>query len=199
MSPRRGLDAEAVLDAAERLADERGFDAVTVHEVARALEVRAPSLYHHVDGLDAIRDGLRLRGLARFAEMARDTTAGLPPREALRAFARAQRRFAHEHPGLYGAAQITVSRGAAEPLRETGEVTLAALVGLLRDGYGLEGDAALHAVRILRSGVHGFIALERAAAFGMDLDVDASFARLLDALDRGLEAMAAEPSSARPS
>lgn len=191
MSPRRGLDAETVLDAAERLANERGFEAVTIHELARTLGVRAPSLYHHVEGLDAVREGLRLRALRAMAAVSAEAAAGRAPREAIRAFAHAQRRYAQEHPGLYAAAQITVHRHASPELRATGEETLGALAAWMRDAYALEGEPALHAIRVLRSGVHGFIALEAAGAWGMDVDVDGSFEALLDTLDRGLAATAA--------
>jgi hypothetical protein len=44
--------------------------------------------------------------------------------------------------------------------------------------YGLRGDDALHAVRRLRSVVHGFATLESAGGFGIPLEVDESFERL---------------------
>ena len=54
-------------------------------------------------------------------------------------------------------------------------------------GYGFEGDDAIHAVRIVRAALHGFAALETGEGFGIPLDVDDTFARLVDVLDRGLE------------
>jgi len=45
--------------------------------------------------------------------------------------------------------------------------------------YGLQGDDALHAVRALRSLVHGFATLEAAGGFGLALDLDESFSRLM--------------------
>ena len=41
--------------------------------------------------------------------------------------------------------------------------------------YRLEGDALLHAVRGLRSFVHGFATLEAAGGFGLPLNLDAVF------------------------
>ena len=54
-------------------------------------------------------------------------------------------------------------------------------------GYGLEGDAAIHATRGIRAALHGFAALEAGGGFGMPQSVDESFARLVTALDRGLQ------------
>jgi hypothetical protein len=53
-------------------------------------------------------------------------------------------------------------------------------------GYGLEGEDAIHGARIVRSALHGFVALEAGEGFGISLDLDESFARLVATLDRGL-------------
>ena len=52
------ISREAVLDAALRLADEHGLDAVTMHAVARRLQVTPMALYRHVDDKNALLDGL---------------------------------------------------------------------------------------------------------------------------------------------
>ena len=53
-------------------------------------------------------------------------------------------------------------------------------------GYGLEREDAVHAARIVRSALHGFVALELAGGFAIPLDLDESFSRLIDVLARGL-------------
>lgn len=52
--------------------------------------------------------------------------------------------------------------------------------------FGLRGEEGLHAVRGLRSVVHGFATLEVAGGFGLPLDCDESFRRLVMALASGL-------------
>ena len=52
--------------------------------------------------------------------------------------------------------------------------------------FGLEGEDALHAVRALRSLVHGFSTLELAGGFGLPLDCDESFRRMMNLLIQGL-------------
>jgi hypothetical protein len=54
--------------------------------------------------------------------------------------------------------------------------------------YGLSGDEAIHAARGLRSVAHGFATLEVAGGFGMALDPEESFVRLLRAFAAGLQA-----------
>ena len=65
--------------------------------------------------------------------------------------------------------------------QEVLDVVLAALAT-----YGLRGDDALHATRGLRSLLHGFVALELAGGFGLPLDLDESFHRLLRVFIQGL-------------
>jgi hypothetical protein len=55
--------------------------------------------------------------------------------------------------------------------------------------FGLTGDDALHAVRGLRSLVHGFATLEIAGGFGLPLSLDESFDRLLQMFVRATQTM----------
>ena len=52
--------------------------------------------------------------------------------------------------------------------------------------YGLSGAEAVHAARGLRSVAHGFATLEVAGGFGISLDPEESFVRLLRAFAAGL-------------
>jgi hypothetical protein len=53
-------------------------------------------------------------------------------------------------------------------------------------GFGLADDELVHAARALRAGLHGFAALETQSGFGLDVDVDVSFQRMVAALGAGL-------------
>ena len=66
------------------------------------------------------------------------------------------------------------------------------LVAVLR-GYDLEGDDAIHAVRLLRSALHGFVSLESVGGFAIPLDLEETYERLIEMVDRGLRAGGAEP------
>ncbi|MDF2492716.1 MAG: TetR family transcriptional regulator, partial [Microbacterium sp.] len=46
----------------------------------------------------------------------------------------------------------------------------------------------VHALRVLRSVLHGFATIEASGGFQMDTDVDASAAWMVDFLDRGFRA-----------
>lgn len=175
---RRGLDAGQVVDAAITVADADGLEAVTIARVAADLGVRAPSLYNHVASRDALLDGIAARAHAELAAALRDATVGRSGPDAVRAAAHAYRAWAHAAPGRYAAAQRPLPSGA-----EAVEV----LRGVLR-AWALEGDAEIHAIRAIRSALHGFAALELGGGFGMKVDLDTSFDTLVDLLATGLGA-----------
>src|ERR1700751_4684481 len=109
--PRAGLDTDAVVDAAARLADADGLESVTLARLAAELGVRAPSLYAHVDGLEDLRRRLGARGARELADALGRAAAGRAGTEALVAVADAYRAYARAHPGSYAALQQARERG----------------------------------------------------------------------------------------
>jgi AcrR family transcriptional regulator len=185
---RAGVDAEAVVGAASRLADAEGLEAVTLARVASDLGIRPPSLYAHVHGLDDLRRRLSARGANELAARLGTAAAGRSQADALRAIADAYRSYAHEHPGTYMATQRAADLTDGEG-RKAGEAVVGVVVAVLR-GYGFEGDEAVHAARIVRATLHGFVALELAEGFRIPLSLDESYRHLIAVLDAGLRALA---------
>jgi len=181
--PRRGLDSEQVVEVAATLAD-GGLDQVTFARLAEILEVRAPSLYNHVNGRAALLRLISLRGLGELADAIATAAAGLSGGDALRATAHAYRAYALAHPGSYEATLAAPDEPDPE-LGAAAERLLGLLAAILR-GWKLEGDAAIDAIRAIRSAMHGFVTLERSGGFAMPRDPDASFERLIDMLASGL-------------
>ena len=170
MAERRGLSRAVVVDTAAGLADRDGFDELTLGAVAAELRVRPPSLYNHVSGLDGLRRDLALRGVFELGERIRDAAVGRAGADALTALAAAYRAYARERPGLYRALQRAPDAGDSE-LAAAAARLLQPVMAVLA-GFGLEGDAAIHAARSLRSAMHGFVELERLGGFGIDVDLE---------------------------
>jgi AcrR family transcriptional regulator len=182
--PRRGLDRPQVVDAAVAIADRDGLDAVTLARVADSLGVRAPSLYHHVIGRDGLMRAIALRGLGELTSALQGAALGRAGAEALRAAAHAYREYAHAHPGAYAATQRAATPGDGE-LEEAGGAAVGVMAPILR-AWHLEDEDTLHAVRVIRSALHGFVSLEAGGGFGLPLDRDQSFKRLVETLVAGL-------------
>ena len=185
MAQKRGVDQKQVVDAAIRLADSDGLDAVTLAGVAHALHVRSPSLYSHVDGLAGLRRAMAIEGARRVTSALADAARGLEGVEALRAVAHAYRSFATRHPGLY-AAMLPAPR----PLEDDeGYAVFAAAAGIVAEvleGLGLSPADTIPAIRAFRSALHGFVSLEAAGGFGMPDDIDASFDVMVEILVAGV-------------
>jgi AcrR family transcriptional regulator len=176
---RRGLDAEQVTDAAVAVADADGLAAVTIARVAADLGVRAPSLYNHVASRGALIEAVARRGYAEATAALQDAAVGRSGPDAIRAVAIAYRAYAHAAPGRYAATQ------RALPGEPGAAAMVAVMSGALR-GWKLQGDEEIHAIRALRSALHGFVILELGDGFAIDLDLDESYARLVETLIKGL-------------
>jgi AcrR family transcriptional regulator len=184
MAPRPGLSESLVVETAIRLVDQDGLDSLSIANLAEKLKVRPPSLYNHIDGLDGLRRALTLHSLRELTEDLRQATVGRAGYEALVAMSQAYRTFAKRHPGLYPLTFRSPETGD-EALQAAGRAAVEVVLAVLR-AYHLADDEALHATRCLRSALHGFVSLETGGGFGMPLDIDRSFERLLAMLDAGL-------------
>ncbi len=95
---RRPLTRERVLEAALRLVDEEGLGALTMRALGTRLGVDPMSVYRHVPGKAALRDGI---GELLWAELEGSTETDPDWRLSMRSLATAIRRLAREHPNAY--------------------------------------------------------------------------------------------------
>jgi AcrR family transcriptional regulator len=190
--PRAGLTPQRVVEEAGAVADAAGLDRLTLAAVADRFGVAIPSLYKHVRGLDGLRRDLAVLAVRELTATLSRAAVGRAGRDALHAMADAFRAYATAHPGRYAASVRAPDPGDAEHLAaadDTIRVFLAVLAG-----YGITGPDAIDAIRGLRAAMHGFVALEAAGGFGLAQSVDASYQRLVDALDAALTAWPASDS-----
>lgn len=164
--------------------EQGGVAGLTMQAVAQRAGVRAPSLYKHVAGRDAL---VRLIAEDAAQDLGRRIDAaappGTPPREALAGVARVLRTFAAARPAAF---RVIFDPGT-EGGRAGPEVAARAAATVLRIAEELAGPAyALEGARTLTAWASGFVAMELAGAFGLGGEVDRAFEfgveRLADAL-----------------
>jgi AcrR family transcriptional regulator len=180
--PRVGLDPAAVVAAGAALADEVGFAGLTMGLLAERLGVRTPSLYKHIAGQDDLNRRIAALALDEAAGAIGTAIQGYAGREALAAAARAFRDYVLAHPGRYAA---TIGLVADDSLVAAGSRALEAFRAVLRS-YPIKPADVDHALRTVRSLLHGFATLQSAGGFQWSADVDESFEWLIDFADRGL-------------
>jgi AcrR family transcriptional regulator len=151
---RTPLTRERVLRAAMALADQGGFDGLTMRRLAKELGVEAMSLYNHVASKDDLLDGMV--DLV-FSEI--DLPTGGPDwRAAMRQRAISAREALARHPWGIGLMESRTSPGPAT-LRHHD-----AVLGILR-GAGFSIELAAHAFSALDSYIYGFAVQEASLPF----------------------------------
>ncbi|MFF0087235.1 TetR/AcrR family transcriptional regulator [Streptomyces canus] len=183
--PRAGLSPASVTEAAAALADEVGFKDLSMGLLAERLGVKTPSLYKHVANQADLTHRIAVLAMNELADTIRDATQGRSGKEALVAGAHAMRTYVLEHPGRYAAGNAAIVAGPDDPLIPAVGRVLASWTAMLH-GYRLDADQEIHALRMLRSILHGFSTLEGIGSFQLNADVDESFTWMLGFIDQGL-------------
>jgi AcrR family transcriptional regulator len=174
------------VQAAIRVLEREGHEAMSLHGVAGELGIKAPSLYHHVAGQEALRRLVAIAGweamAAAFAEC--DVAGEIPVKSVVYAF----RRFVLAHP-LWYALMTGTHLKQDDPAFRVPAATIMGLFERALAPYGLLGDSLVHGVRTLRAAVHGFLQLELAGQFGMAVPVAETFDWMVDRVLAGLAAL----------
>ena len=138
----RDLMIQTILDTARAIMRTEGVAALSMQELARRLDLRAPSLYNYFSGKMAIYDALFRLGFTLFGATMAATIAGATTwSEELQGTFEAYMSFAQENPELY---QLCFERPVPGfvPSAESLEVSF----GQLHAGYARVGrwHASIH-------------------------------------------------------
>ncbi len=144
------VDREMVVEAAIKLADEDGLDALSLRAVAARLGVAPMTLYGHVENADEllalVASDLIKRARRRFPELA---ASG----DSIARWAYEMRALLKEHPVILEALmrEPIYSEGSLEAIEEVLEAL---------DNYGFEEENSLDLYTVILAFVIGFTALE---------------------------------------
>lgn len=190
MTHRAGLDRAAVVVAAAKLVDEEGVEQLSLGRLAERLGIRTPSLYNHVAGLPGLRHELAVYCARDLLNHLTRATIGAARADAILALADAYRAYARQYPGRYS---LTLQAPPPDDtqMAELAQELVSVIWAILRP-YNLGDENTIHAIRSLRSIVHGFVSLEVAGGFAMPVALDDSFHWLLNLFIAGLASQASE-------
>ncbi len=151
------VDRETIVRTAREMIETDGLEQLSLNKLAQALDIKAPSLYHHVQNKSDLLHAVTLLTVRDLADQMTAAVSGMDgDRYArLRALAHAYRTYALTHPVtyklLYGySPDEPAVAGALVPL----QATLTTLVG--------PEEGALRGLWAL---LHGFVTLELAGYF----------------------------------
>jgi AcrR family transcriptional regulator len=202
MGRKAGLTKPDIVAAAGAVADRYGYDGLTLARVAERLGIQSPSLYHHVEGLDDLRREVSILGARELGARFQAALADVQHAEgllAMREMARAFRAFAHDHPGLYAAAQGATALDEDQTLYEAAPDAFNTVLGAVA-GLGLPVEQQFTIIGSVRAALHGFISLEARLGVGDPEESDRNFEMMLELLESGVRMWVAEAetASARP-
>ena len=183
MTDRIKLSRLNIVAAAAEFADLNGLENLTLSAVANRLGVRKPSLYNHIDGLPELREQLAIWGTSQLKLKISEAAIGKSKQDAIFAIAATYRSFAHERPGLYRAILTSPNRDNLE--LKTAVQSMMAVIKTVLEPYRLMDST--HAVRCLRSLMHGFVSLEAAGWFAAPADKEESYRYLISTFVNGIE------------
>ena len=175
---RAGIKPETVVSAAADIANRSGWNEVTLSNVAGSPGIKTPSLYNHITGLDDLRQKLAIHASRMLLERVVHAAVGRSGKASIVAVGLAYVQFAREQPGLYEATNRIGT--ARSPEFEQAAQQILNLLYRLLEPYSLSEEQAVHAIRGLRSLLHGFASLEASGGVQMPVDPDASLNAIIN-------------------
>jgi len=171
---REPLTRERVIDAALRVMDEEGLEAVTMRRVAREVGVEAMSLYHHVEDKEDLLDAVCEHVMAQFEYPAlTDDWA-----ENCRRGARAWRQILQRHPNVM---RLFAERRG--PIRSADSIRPSEFALSLLRSSGLSDRDTVQAFHAFGGYIQGFVMMELGSiAGGSDEDHVKAYADLVTQL-----------------
>lgn len=167
------LTYDSILDTACALIEQDGAEALSLHKLAAALGVKAPSLYRYFAGKPALLAAINTRTVEAFTATLQHAAAGDgDPAQRLMAMANAFRAYAHAHPTLYllmygsNDPDIRPDDALLPPLALPIQAVFAQIAGETQGLHAMAGGWAL---------LHGFVMLEINAQFRRLDDADRAF------------------------
>jgi AcrR family transcriptional regulator len=162
--------AREIVAAARDILEDEGPEALTMRRIADRLGIRAPSLYKHFPGKQALEAAIISAGFEQQAEAFEDAVDGSA--DPLADIAAAYRRFARAHPHLY---RLMTDRELRRDLLVPGVEERAG-----RTVYQAAGEDRDRA-RAAWAFAHGMTLLELTNRFPPDADIDAAWRQGIDA------------------
>jgi AcrR family transcriptional regulator len=186
----------ALLDAAVRMIQKEGVQALTLRRVGARVGVSRTALYRHFDGKEALLARVAAEGFKRFHAALSAAVASAEARSAdpMPAMASAYAQFARTHPSHYQTMFSGVLTDSARypELKECGEAAFTVLVDAIRAGQKRRRIRKGHPVElaeVIWALSHGIATLGMAGQLAAGPDkLDAFAVRAWALLDQGLAA-----------
>ena len=166
MSPRAQISLSKILDAAIDICNKEGYEQLALSSISERLGIKTPSLYNHIQGLPDLKQKLAYYGLQILYDSIIHSVIGCVGDESIVSASKAYLAFVNRHPGLYNA--ISKVPDPYELQFDELSNQLVQVFIKLFGVYDLSDEDSIHAVRGLRSMLHGFSSIQMDYGFRLN-------------------------------
>ena len=174
-----------VIQTAADIADKNGLSNVSLKAVAESLNIRTPSLYNHIDSLEALLREIAHNGMKTMNERMMQAAIGKIGDDAVKSVGITYLDYMIEHPGIYETIQWATWHGT----EETGKIfdNYLSLLKTLALSCNFNPTNIDEILNLLTGVLHGYTTLQLRYALSRPDEVRAALSTALDTVLTGLK------------
>ncbi len=184
---RVGLDKEIVIRKAAEMANEIGFEKITLKLLAEKLNVQPPSLYNHIKGINDLQREIMLFGWRQMEKKMLEAAVCISGYEALEAICWAFYKYAIENPGIFNT-MLWYNKFKNDEMQEVTKGIFSVIYKNFKM-LNISMENSEHLIRTFRSFLEGFALLVNNNAFGNPISIEKSFDISLQVLITGIKTL----------
>jgi AcrR family transcriptional regulator len=178
----KSLTPQDVINAAIDCLDLEGEAALGVNRVAKALGIKPPAIYKHLDGNTGLRRAVALKIWHDYlSDCQQQVTSSSEPRALLLVNAQAIRNFAKLYPARYA----VMMQYQLRPTDPEESVIIQTSLHMLQQALQLDdssADTVIDVMRMVNAAIYGFITRERSDLMTLNRCPDRSYTVMLEGL-----------------
>ncbi len=185
--PKNNISEELIIETSAHISNEIGLDNLSLKIVAEELNIKPPSLYNHISGLDNIKEKLMIYGWKQIENKMIDSAVGVAGYEALKNMCYAFYDYATNNKGVF-AAMLWYNKYETQE-NNNSTVRLFELLFKVMKALDISEDNINHSIRTLRGFLEGFSLLVNNNAFGNPISIKESFDLSLEIIMNGIKSL----------
>lgn len=184
---RADIDKSAIINKAAELANEIGLEKVTLKLLACNLNIKPPSLYNHIKGLEDLQKEVMLYGWRQLEERVIEAAICVTGYDALEAMGRTFYKYATENPGIFNA-MLWYNKFQSDEMQAATKRIFSVIYKIFST-LNISQVNCDHLIRTYRAFLEGYVLLVNNKAFGHPLSIEESFEISLQVLKAGTKTL----------
>lgn len=173
MRRKRDLNTKKIVAAAVELVRNEGFHKLSLHKVAKSLDVKTPSLYNHISSYEDLVQELSLYSVQKLKQKWADELIGVDKDQALEVILDTYLAFVKNDPELHQLMNTPPIEMTEKWVKASED--LAEIVVKVVSLHCQSRTECIHKVRFLRSFLSGFASISVANGFKMDIPIEETY------------------------